>query len=136
LASRNYQHVEVFCSDGVCRSNLGRWKVRTVPVGTRDRDFKFYSAKDRAMTRQATVGFMVWDGKSTGTLLNVVRLLREQKKVVVYVVPKGMFAELKSDTEWDDFIADYDLELQRKVERRASLEASEKGSAAQTSLAL
>jgi hypothetical protein len=71
------------------------------------------------MTDEATVGLMVWDGNSAGTLLNVFRLLSQQKKVVVYAAPEKQFHELKSLGQWDEFIARCSLELRRKVEQRA-----------------
>jgi adenine-specific DNA-methyltransferase len=69
LHSRGYRNVEVFCSDGECRNNVGEWTVRAVAVATPERDFRFYSAKDQEMAEAATVGFMIWDGKSIGTLV-------------------------------------------------------------------
>ncbi len=127
LHDRGYRNVEVFCSDGFCRNNLGRWEVRSVPAGTRDRNVTFYSAKDRMMTQEAMVGLMIWDGKSVGTLLNVFRLLSQNKKVVVYTVPEKRFEEIKTGVAgWDGFIARYDVELQHRVEERTTREASER----------
>ena len=71
LHSNHYKNVEVFCSDGICRNNIGDWEIRSISVGTRKRNVQFYSAKDRIMAQEATFGLMLWDGKSIGTLLNV-----------------------------------------------------------------
>lgn len=122
LHSKHYQHVEVFCSEGICRNNIGNWEVRSVSAETRERNVQFYSAKDRVMAQEATVGLMMWDGKSAGTLLNVFRLLSLRKKVVIYTVPEKRFREFKSEAEWESFIASYDIGLRREVERRAVLE--------------
>lgn len=122
LDDKNYNDVEVFCSEGECRNNVGNWKVRNVPVETRDRGAQFYSAKDRAMTREADVGLMVWDGKSAGTLLNVMRLVSLNKKAVVYIVPDNTFREFHHCEEWQDFFAHCDAGLRRKVEQRATYE--------------
>ena len=124
LQSRCYRNVEVFCSQGLCRNNLGEWRIRNVPAEGRGRDFAFYSAKDRAMTQEATVGFMVWDGASIGTLLNVFRLIKQQKKVVVYTVPDMGFQELKNGVaEWESFASRFDAKLRQRVEERANQEA-------------
>jgi len=32
LHSRGYDRVEVFCTEGHCRNNVGHWKVRVVPA--------------------------------------------------------------------------------------------------------
>ena len=133
---KGYRNVEVFCAGGACRNNVGAWNVRTIASESRERDFEFYAAKDQAMTREASVGFMLWDGKSIGTLLNVLRLLRSGKKVVVYVGPARQFFELKQAEDWSRFIAGYDASVRKKVEQKAASESSESRKAAQTALAL
>jgi hypothetical protein len=122
LHTKRYPSVQVFCSDGVCRNNVGGWETRNIPAGTRGRDAQFYSAKDRAMAQEATVGLMVWDGNSVGTLLNAYRLLGQQKKVVIYCVPQKRFLDLKSGAEWDRLVSSCDSELRRKIEQRLELE--------------
>lgn len=124
LYEKHYEDVEVFCSDGVCRNNIGGWPVRSIPTKTRRRDAQFYSAKDRAMAVEATVGLMIWDGKSVGTLLNVYRLLTAGKKAVVYAVPERRFLEFRTGTEWERFLADRETNLRDKVEQRARDEAT------------
>lgn len=44
------------------------------------------------MAEAAEYGLMLWDGKSKGTVINVVNLSRDHKPVVVYVAPQGNFA--------------------------------------------
>jgi len=122
LFTKSYDQVEVFCSGKVCRNNVGGWKTREITVDPRERGYRFYAAKDREMAREADFGFMVWDGKSTGTLLNVLRLLRQDKKVVIYSVPEHKFAELKAFEQWDEFIAPYSSEVRQETEQRAVLE--------------
>src|SRR5208282_4011757 len=122
LHSKGYANVEVFCAGDVCRNNIGNWKLRRVSAETRERNFDFYAAKDRLMSQQATVGLMIWDGKSVGTLLNVLRLLRKQKKAVVYHVPERRFWELRNQAQWVSFFSRCDAELRNRVEEKASLE--------------
>ena len=126
LFDRRYVNVEVFCSDDICRNNVGAWTVRKVPVHSREKTAEFYSAKDRAMTEEATVGLMLWDGQSVGTLMNVFRLLKSNKKAVIYVVSQKKFIDFHTAQAWDDFIQHCDLSLRRKVEQRATLEAPAK----------
>src|SRR5208283_629786 len=105
LHSKRYPNVEVFCAGSLCRNNVGNWKLRRVPPETRERSFDFYASKDRLMSHEATIGLMIWDGKSLGTLLNVLRLLRQQKKAVVYNVPEHQFWELKNQSQWQAFLS-------------------------------
>jgi adenine-specific DNA-methyltransferase len=134
LHSKHYQNVEVFCSNGICRNNIGGWRSRNVPTESRERNAQFYSAKDRAMAQEATIGLMMWDGKSVGTLLNVFRLLSFQKKAIVYAVPEKRFLEFRSDAEWKEFVASRDTALRRKIEERAQSEMASKSHLLQTTL--
>jgi hypothetical protein len=134
LDSVEYQDVEIFCSEGICRNNLGNWPVRSVPADTPERNAEFYSAKDRVMSREADIGLMIWDGKSVGTLVNAMRLIGLQKKVVIYTVPDRKFTELHRKDDWDDFFASCDIEVRRKVERRAAREVRFDATASQATL--
>ncbi len=133
LHSKRYQNVEVFCSNEICRNNIGNWPTRSIPAESRDRTAEFYSAKDRVMAQEATVGLMMWDGRSVGTLLNVFRLVGLQKKAVIYTVPEKRFLEFRSHVEWENFIASRDVGLRHKVEQRAKLETAPKDQPFQTS---
>ena len=125
LHGRGYRNVEVFCSGETCRNNVGDWPTRNIPVANRKRDAQFYSAKDRAMAQEATVGLMLWDGKSVGTLLNLFRLLRLNKKAVTYNVPEKKFQEFRNQVEWENFLRNQDTGLRRKIEQRTELEIAQ-----------
>lgn len=125
LNSKNYPNVEVFCSGFVCRNNIGNWKQRTVSSTAKNKTYDFFAAKDRAMVDDATIGFMVWDGKSKGTLLNVFRLLKQRKNAVVYNVAEKRFLELKELDHWEELLSHCDPELRSKVEQQARLECRE-----------
>ena len=47
------------------------------------------------MADAAEYGLMLWDGKSKGTINNVVNLFRRQKPVVIYVVPTKTFETVR-----------------------------------------
>jgi hypothetical protein len=48
------------------------------------------------MAEAAEYGLMLWDGKSKGTVNNVVNLSRDHKPVVVYVAPTKRFHTIKT----------------------------------------
>lgn len=129
-----YRNVEVFCSNGVCRNNVGDWPTRNIPVTGQARGVQFFSAKDRAMAEEATIGFMVWDGKSVGTMLNVLRLVDLHKQSVVYVIPEKVFLTIKDTADWDIFLNGRDLALRQKIGQRAMHEAEPKSRRAQPAL--
>lgn len=121
LQSKGYRNVRVYCSGGRCRNNLGRWEIEVIPTKARESTFDFYAAKDRAMAREASVGLMVWDGRSVGTLYNVFRLLRQNKRAAVYSVPDRTFRELKSASDWSQFIRQCASDVQRKFLERGDV---------------
>ena len=88
LSERKFEAVEVFAADESPRNNVGGWSVRVIRPGHARKDFDYYASKDRAMAVAATVGLMLWDGQSRGTLMNVLRLADQRKPVVVYVQPR------------------------------------------------
>jgi hypothetical protein len=123
LSAHDYRNVEIFCAGNTARNNVGHWQLRKISSGARRGTLDFYTGKDRAMTDEATVGLMLWDGKSAGTLMNVLRLLNQDKKVVMYVSPNKQFRELKSLAQWDEFISTCaDNDLRQKVQQRAEAE--------------
>ena len=56
------------------------------------------------MAVAADFGLMIWDGKSPGTVLNVLRLLRAGKAAVLIHGSAASFT-LKSTQDWDAFLA-------------------------------
>src|SRR5271167_3478082 len=75
LAERGYRQVRVYCME-TCRNNIGEWRIcphSGAPGSKRDR--YYYGIKDADMAKDATCGFMVWDGVSKGTLANIINLL-------------------------------------------------------------
>jgi len=99
LSERLYPNVVVFCTAGHCRNNLGGWPVTSITAPHRVRDFQFFTAKDSAMAHEADVGLMLWDGQSSGTIVNVARMVATEKPVVVYVSPTKTFTTVKSRSD-------------------------------------
>jgi hypothetical protein len=50
------------------------------------------------MADAAEYGLMLWDGKSKGTVNNVVKLSRDNKPVIVYIAPTRQFRTISSAT--------------------------------------
>lgn len=86
-ADASYQHVTVYASNGKPRNNIGHWPVKSIPVPSSVRGFDFYRQKDVAMSIDADCGYMIWDGKSKGTLSNIISLVSNDKCTVVYLDP-------------------------------------------------
>lgn len=92
FAEAKYPNVHVYASDGKARNNVGSWPVHKVEVPAKAKGFNFYVQKDILMAQDADNGFMVWNGKSKGTLNNIINLAAQNKKAIVYLTPaKKMF---------------------------------------------
>jgi hypothetical protein len=104
LAERGYRSVTVYCTNADCRNNVGQWPVRSI-AATDQRGFDFYALKDAAMAGDAECGFMLWDGKSKGTLFNIRRLLAAGKPVVVYLAADHVCHTIRREAELAALVA-------------------------------
>jgi probable addiction module antidote protein len=120
LTDARYKSVTVFCSGASCRNNLGQWNTTNVTPPAKAKGFQVHATKDREMARLADFGLMIWDGKSPGTALNVLRLVRLGKKAVLFNVAKGTAQTFKSETDWDDFLSHCSPELRHDLQMRAT----------------
>ena len=84
LMEKGYKNVIVFCAGETCRNNVGNWKTKNILSESKKKDFNFFALKDKAMSEEADFGFMLWDGKSKGTINNAVNLLKAGKKVLFF----------------------------------------------------
>lgn len=134
LRSRGYDRVEVFCTNGECRNNVGDWPTRAVFASQDKKDFQFYGAKDQRMAEEASVGFMIWDGKSVGTLMNVFRIVSQRKKVVVYTTSSKQFSTLKDESDWRRFLSRCARSVRERIEKYALFDKSDPTTAKQSRL--
>lgn len=118
LAEKNYRNVVVFCMEGVCRNNIGDWEARSVPGSGRRRDFQYYATKDVEMAKEASYGFMLWDGRSKGTLNNMLNLLKRNKKVLIYFAPERQFLTLRNPQDLANLLKKCDEEVVRTLQER------------------
>lgn len=104
LADASYAKVTVFCSGEKYRNNLGHWHTHNVEAPKNAKGFQFYALKDRKMAERADFGLMIWDGKSPGTVLNVLRLVRAGKMSVLFEAPEQAFVTFRTPADWHAFI--------------------------------
>lgn len=122
-----YDKVTVFCSGNSFRNNLGHWMTHKVEAPKHLKGFHFYAAKDREMAREADFGLMIWDGKSAGTVLNVLRLVRAGKIAVLFNVPEKRAINIKTATDWESFVHRCSDELRCDLRERATPEEWQPG---------
>ncbi len=126
FAECGYQNVELFCSAGNCRNNLGPWKVRSVVAPHSRKDFEFFTAKDIAMAEEADVGFMLWDGESSGTIVNAARLIAAGKPVVVYVGPEKRFLTIRSKSDFEVLLTPCSPDVRHRIDRYVAQHATQR----------
>lgn len=119
LLESSYNNVTVFCSGDSYRNNLGHWNTQHVNPPKNVKGFQFYAAKDREMAREANFGLMIWDGKSAGTVLNVLRLVKAGKVAVLINVAERSATNFKSAKHWEDFLSRCSSTLRAALRDRA-----------------
>lgn len=97
--------VTVYCVGPEPRNNIGGWPVESITSDAEPGTRAFFTAKDVRMASVADYGLMVWDTKSTGTLSNVLELLRLGRKSVVFVNKDKRFINVCAVKQIDDLIS-------------------------------
>ena len=106
LNQKEYKNVTVFCSGDTVRNNIGKWPVNKVFVEKKTSTARlFYTAKDIQMAETCDVGFMIWDSKSTGTLSNVLELLKQQKNSLVFINKLKGFKKVCNLSDFEELIS-------------------------------
>lgn len=129
LLEAAYDKVTVFCSGDQPRNNLGKWYTQCVIPPKTAQGFQFHAAKDREMAREADSGLMIWDSRSAGTILNVLRLVRAGKMAVLVNVPDNSAINIKSEADWQNFLLGCNSELRAKLRQRATADEWEPATA-------
>lgn len=119
--SLQYPKVTIYASNGIARNNLGNWPIHSVPVAEGIKGFDFYRQKDIAMAAAADYGFMIWDGKSKGTLNNIISLVNQNKTVVIYLVHIGKTITVRTKKELSALISTCDNSTQKLFKKYAAI---------------
>jgi adenine-specific DNA-methyltransferase len=122
LLESAYRKVTVFCSGDRCRNNLANWPIHAIQAPKQAKGFQLYALKDREMAQEADCGLMIWDGKSSGTVLNVLRLIAAGKKVDLLNAPEKSAISFTTPADWNAFLAQCSAELRHNLGERATPE--------------
>jgi hypothetical protein len=115
------ERVTVYCTGDVPRNNVADWPVHNVYSKARAGSRAYFTAKDLEMARKSDYGLMIWDCKSTGTLSNVIELLREKKKSVVFVNKSSDFIKVSDKAGLEDLLAFMSTHARAKAEEKMNL---------------
>ena len=98
LLNNNYSNITIYCINQP-RNNIGNWNTKSIKVNSNKMNYNDYSLKDRQMANDATFGLMIWNGKSRGTLNNILNLLELNKKTILYFIPTNKFFTISNVSE-------------------------------------
>lgn len=125
LNSHKYKNVFVYCTGSQPRNNLGGWEVKKVETTAQPGTRAFFTVKDIEMSVDCDYGFMIWDTKSTGTLSNVLELLKRKKNSLVFINKSKVFEKVKEVSGLEELLthmsefafkkADAKLKIQDKI---------------------
>lgn len=116
FAEKEYPNVEVFFAGSTCRNNLGYWAAEQIIVDPNLKGRAIHTEKDKAMAVRAAHGFVLWDGKSAGSITNVCELLRQGKNSLVYLSPLERFFDVKSVANLKELLKSCDPNDVRELE--------------------
>lgn len=97
FATCGYQKATVYAVEGEARNNMGHWEVRPSDLLMSRRfrkgdGYVYYAANGQAMARDADLALMAWDGRSKGTLINLLHMVVLGKRVEVFHPSRGLVA--------------------------------------------
>lgn len=121
FSDEGYRNVTVYCMDKHCRNNLGRWPTKSIDSDGRKKDYSYFALKDAEMSKEADYGFMLWDGKSKGTLNNILNLLQQDKPALVYFSKSKSFVPIKTNEDLHRLVAQCDESSKRNFEKKIKL---------------
>jgi len=120
LYSRNYRNTTVYCINKP-RNNIGNWNIKSISCGGASVSFSDYVKKDIEMTKDIDFGFMIWNGKSNGTLNNTLNLLENGKKTRLYLKPAGAFYTIIKLKDLENLLSNCDKEDLKKIDGKIKL---------------
>lgn len=121
LIDLEYHNTKVFSSSILPRNNLGNWHVQVVNSEHTPGSRAFFTAKDLKMAEVADYGLMVWDSQSTGTLSNVIELLRQNKYSAVFIHKAKVFEVIKTPSDLKKLIDYMSPAAREKAEKKIKL---------------
>jgi len=138
LAEIRYRHVTVYYVGEKSRNNVGDWRSENVAVSGNLTGRDFYTVKDKEMAQRADFGLVLWDGKSSGSVANVLEMLKFGKKVVVYFAPDKTFYTVGNEDDARRLIGKCDSDAISEIGRKVKLTGTlrEIGQSRQNSFAL
>lgn len=114
-------YVTVYCVGKKPRNNVGHWSIQQVTSSAEPGTRTYFTQKDLKMAEVADFGLMLWDAASTGTLSNVIELLQQGKKCLVFVNRDKRFIEVKVPDDIQKLVLAMSDGAKRQAEQKIGL---------------
>ncbi len=124
LATQGYGKVIVYCSGDNCRNNIGLWEIVNIEVDVSLKGRDYYTQKDKAMADKANYGFVLWDGKSSGSIENVLELLKRSKKTLLYYFPGRKYYTICTVKDFQQLLRCCDISSFKTISKKVKLKTS------------
>jgi hypothetical protein len=121
LSNRKYKNVKIYCAGNYPRNNIGKWDIISVQTEHKPNTRSYFTAKDIEMAEECDLGLMIWDSKSTGTLSNVLELLKKKKTSVVFVNKLKKFYNVSNITEFENLVSVMSAGAFNKADKKIKL---------------
>ena len=121
LAAACYENVIVYCAGSICRNNVGDWRVKKIQVDPKLRGRDFYAQKDKEMALKSDYGFVLWDGKSAGSISNVIELLKQQKPVAIFLSSEKRIVSVSHLQDIQGILKSCDRVDYQKIDKKINL---------------
>ncbi len=111
----------VYCTGPRPRNNVGGWPIQSIQATAKPGTRAYFTVKDVAMAEVANFGLMIWDTQSTGTLSNVIELLKRKKKTLVFLNKEKEFLEISNVWGLEALIRHMSEGAKRKADEKIHL---------------
>lgn len=121
LSEHGARNAIVYCSGPRPRNNVGNWPIQSMNSTLAPGSRAFFTAKDVEMAKVADFGLMIWDAKSTGTLKNIIELLFQKKKSVVFVNKEKSFRNVGNVQQLEELVLCMSENARQKADEKIRL---------------
>lgn len=115
---RSYADVTIYHVGESPRNNVGGWRSIAVETSGKVRGRDLYTQKDKRMAEVSDNGMIVWDGKSSGSVQNMVWLINNFKSSLVYFTPDSVFIKIQNRDDLSNLLDRIDITDRIEIDRK------------------
>jgi hypothetical protein len=118
---QSYDDVTIYHVGEEPRNNVGGWRSIAVEVRGKYRGRDLYTQKDRRMAEIADSGMIIWDGKSSGSVQNMIWMIENHKVSLVYQVSMRKFVKIRNRYDLSNLLAGIDEADRAEIDRKIAV---------------